>query len=84
MKPLNVVKPESGKGFRTTVEVLKEKGKSVINVDAAEVDDNDSSGGSPDLEEEGSDIDMCLRFQIVTMPYQKGMMTCMSTIALML
>ena len=57
MKPLNVVKPESGKGFRTTVEVLKEKGKSVINVDADEVHDNGSSGGSPDSDEQGSEID---------------------------
>ena len=44
MKPLNVVKPESGKGFRTTVEVLKEKGKSVIIMDVDEIDVNDSSG----------------------------------------
>lgn len=57
MKPLNVVRPETGKGFRTAAEVLKGKGKSVINVDADEVDDNDSRGGSADSEEEGSDND---------------------------
>ena len=57
MKPLNVVRPESGEGFRTATEVLKEKGKSVINMDADDVHDNDASGGSTDSEEEGSDID---------------------------
>ena len=57
MKPLNVVRPESGESFRTTTEVLKEKGKSVINMDADDVHDNDASGGSTDSEEEVSDID---------------------------
>ena len=57
MKPLNVIRLESGQGFGTATEVLKEKGKSVINMDADDVHDNDASGGSTDSEEEGSDID---------------------------
>ncbi|KAE8787715.1 hypothetical protein D1007_38321 [Hordeum vulgare] len=46
MKPLIVDTPESGEGFRTATEVLKDKGKSAMNKDVDEVDDIHESGDS--------------------------------------
>ncbi|KAI4991931.1 hypothetical protein ZWY2020_040317 [Hordeum vulgare] len=53
MKPLIVDTSESGEGFRTASEVLKDKGKSAMNRDVDEVGDIDESGDSESQEEDG-------------------------------